>query len=80
MKNIVAYIRVSTKRQGRSGLGLEAQQEALDAYRREHGGRLLATYREVETGKTTDADRPQLSKAIAHAKALGGRSMRCQVR
>lgn len=67
--SIVAYIRVSTKRQGRSGLGLEAQQEALDAYRRENGGRLLATYKEVETGKS--ADRPELAKAIAHAKRSG---------
>jgi DNA invertase Pin-like site-specific DNA recombinase len=65
----VAYIRVSTKRQGRSGLGLEAQQEALDAYRRENGARLLATYREVESGK--DTDRPELLKAIAHAKRSG---------
>lgn len=68
-KNIVAYIRVSTKRQGRSGLGLEAQQEALDAYRRENGGRVLATYKEVETGKS--AHRPELEKAIAHAKRSG---------
>jgi len=68
-RSIVAYIRVSTKRQGRSGLGLEAQQEALDAYRRENGGRLLATYKEVETGKS--ADRPELAKAIAHAKRSG---------
>jgi DNA invertase Pin-like site-specific DNA recombinase len=69
MPPLVAYIRVSTKRQGRSGLGLEAQQEALDAYRRENAGRVLATYREIETGKT--ADRPQLARAIAHAKRSG---------
>ena len=69
MKPIIAYIRVSTKRQGRSGLGLEAQQEALDAYRRENGCRVLATYREVETGKS--ADRPELARAIAHAKRSG---------
>ena len=43
----------------------------MDAYRRENGGRLLATYREVETGKTTDADRPELARAIAHAKRSG---------
>lgn len=65
-QSFVAYIRVSTKRQGRSGLGLEAQQQALADYQREHGGRLLATYREVETGKS--ADRPELNRAIAHAK------------
>jgi DNA invertase Pin-like site-specific DNA recombinase len=67
--SIVAYIRVSTKRQGRSGLGLEAQQEALKGYQRECGGRVLATYKEVETGKS--ADRPELAKAIAHAKRSG---------
>jgi len=71
MNNTIGYIRVSTKRQGRSGLGLEAQQEALDAYRRENGGRILATYKEVETGKTTDADRQELARAIAHAKRSG---------
>ena len=65
----IGYIRVSTKRQGRSGLGLEAQQQALADYQREHGGRVLATYREVESGKT--ADRPELARAIAHAKRSG---------
>ena len=69
MSNIIPYYRVSTKRQGRSGLGLEAQQEALEAYRREHGGRGLASYKEVETGKT--ADRPELARALAHAKRSG---------
>jgi DNA invertase Pin-like site-specific DNA recombinase len=65
----VAYVRVSTKRQERSGLGLAAQQAALDQYHQESGSRLLATYREVETGKT--ADRPELAKAIAHARRSG---------
>jgi DNA invertase Pin-like site-specific DNA recombinase len=65
----IGYIRVSTKRQGRSGLGLEAQQEALRCYQQEHGGRMLACYKEVETGKT--ADRPELARAIAHAKRSG---------
>jgi DNA invertase Pin-like site-specific DNA recombinase len=69
MKPIIAYIRVSTKRQGRSGLGLEAQLQALADYQRENGVRRLATYKEVETGKS--ADRPELSKAIAHAKRSG---------
>ena len=65
----IGYIRVSTKRQGRSGLGLEAQQEALRGYQQEHGGRMLATYREVESGK--HADRPELARALAHAKRSG---------
>jgi DNA invertase Pin-like site-specific DNA recombinase len=48
---------------------LEAQQNAQDTYRKECGGRILATYQEVETGKR--ADRPELTKAIAHAKRSG---------
>ena len=69
-QSLIGYIRVSTKRQGRSGLGLEAQLMALDAYRREYGGRVLSIYKEIETGKT--ADRPELAKAIAHARRSGG--------
>ena len=69
MKNIIGYLRVSTKRQGQSGLGLDAQLEALESYRQEHGGRILATYKEVESGKK--ADRPELAKALAHAKRSG---------
>jgi DNA invertase Pin-like site-specific DNA recombinase len=69
MKSIVGYIRVSTKRQGRSGLGLEAQEETLRAYQKENGVRRLATYTEVESGKR--ADRPELAKAVAHAKRSG---------
>jgi DNA invertase Pin-like site-specific DNA recombinase len=69
MKNLVAYLRVSTQKQKKSGLGVEAQLAALDAYRAEHGGRLLATYRETESGKR--ADRPELAKALAHAKRSG---------
>jgi DNA invertase Pin-like site-specific DNA recombinase len=74
VKNVssIGYIRVSTKRQGRSGLGLEAQQQALAEYQREHGGRVLATYREVESGKHAD-NRPELGKAIAHAKRSGAK-------
>ena len=69
MKTIIAYYRVSTKRQGRSGLGLDAQQAAVDSYRRETGCRLLAAYKEVETGKS--ATRPELDRAIAHARRSG---------
>jgi DNA invertase Pin-like site-specific DNA recombinase len=59
----VAYYRVSTARQGRSGLGLEAQRTAVADYL--NGGRwkLCAEYTEVESGKR--ADRPQLEKAKA---------------
>jgi len=63
---IIAYYRVSTKRQGASGLGLDAQQAAVEAFAKANGGRIVAAYREIETGKR--ADRPELAKAIAHAR------------
>ncbi len=66
MRNLIAYYRVSSKRQGRSGLGLEAQQAAVAEYARQHGAKVLAGYTEVESGKRSD--RPELAKAIAHAK------------
>ena len=47
---LVAYYRVSTKRQGRSGLGLAAQQSAVQAYA-DGRGNVIAEYTEVETGK-----------------------------
>ena len=62
----VAYYRVSTKKQGKSGLGLEGQQSAVAEYVAQQGGNLVAQYVEVETGKSKD--RPELLKAIAHAK------------
>lgn len=68
---MVAYYRVSTARQGRSGLGLEAQREAAQGYLRSHGARLLAEYTEIETGKRND--RPELQRAIRRAKVSGAR-------
>src|SRR5207244_830921 len=63
---IIAYYRVSTKQQGTSGLGLEGQQAAVEAYARQAGARIIAKYTEVETGKR--ADRPELEKALSHAR------------
>ena len=63
---IVGYLRVSTKRQGESGLGLEGQRAAVEDHARRTGARIAAWYTEVETGKR--ADRPELAKALAHAK------------
>ena len=68
-KKIIPYYRVSTRKQGRSGLGLEAQQAEVWGFASQNGGEILAEYTEVETGKR--ADRPELTKAIAHAKLSG---------
>lgn len=69
VRTFVAYLRVSTDRQGKSGLGLEAQQAAITAFLRP-GDRLLAPpFVEVESGRS--ASRPKLREAIARAKATG---------
>lgn len=65
-KRIIGYIRVSTDKQERSGLGLEAQLSALEAYASMTGCEIIRVYREVESGKRND--RPELAKAMAHAK------------
>ena len=66
MAEIIAYYRVSTKQQGASGLGLEGQKAAVEAYALQTGSKVKAAYTEVESGKL--ADRPQLAKALANAK------------
>jgi len=66
---MVAYYRVSTDKQGRSGLGIEAQKAAVAAHVSEAGCELTGEYSELETGKKHTLDnRPALCKAIAHAK------------
>jgi DNA invertase Pin-like site-specific DNA recombinase len=62
----VAYLRVSTVRQGESGLGLEAQRATVEAFARQHGGAIVASFVEVETGKRSD--RPELGKALEVAR------------
>jgi DNA invertase Pin-like site-specific DNA recombinase len=70
MKPAIAYIRVSTVLQGKSGLGMEAQQAALARFAEAEGFSLVETFKEVETGKGADAldRRPQLAAAIKVAK------------
>jgi DNA invertase Pin-like site-specific DNA recombinase len=69
----IAYLRVSTDRQGKSGLGLEAQREAIARFAHEQGMALTAEFVEVETGKGSDAleRRPQLAAALAAARRAG---------
>lgn len=69
-RQAIAYVRVSTNSQGRSGLGLEAQQKAIEQFCEREFVELLDTYREIETGKGSDAldRRPQLSAAMRVAK------------
>lgn len=68
--NYVAYYRVSTQKQGRSGLGLEAQKEAVANFLNGGSWKLLAEFTETETGKGSKAltKRPVLKEAIDYAK------------
>lgn len=70
MKTAIAYVRVSTAQQGRSGLGLEAQQAALARFAEAEEYSLIETFQEVETGKGADAldRRPQLALALKAAQ------------
>jgi len=63
---LVAYYRVSTEKQGKSGLGLEAQRAAVQDFARRTGATIVKEYTEVESGRK--ADRPELKKALAHAR------------
>jgi len=75
-KRFIGYVRVSTAKQGHSGLGIEAQREALERFAASEGFQILRVFVEVETGKGSDAldRRPQLAAALSEA-----RRQRCSV-
>jgi DNA invertase Pin-like site-specific DNA recombinase len=75
-RRLIGYIRVSTATQGKSGLGIEAQQEALARFAQAEGYELVREFVEIETGKGADAldRRPQLAAALNE-----GRRLRCAV-
>lgn len=66
---LVAYERVSTARQGKSGLGLEAQRKAIGDYAERTGAKFLACFTEIESGRKND--RPELEKALQLARVTG---------
>ena len=74
MQPVVAYYRVSTERQGRSGLGLDAQQERCIQFAAQNGMEVVEAFTEVETGKGADVldRRPQLAAALAAARRHRG--------
>jgi DNA invertase Pin-like site-specific DNA recombinase len=69
MCRVIAYYRVSTEEQRRSGLGLEAQRQAVLSLCNSRGWEVIDEHTEVESGKR--ADRPALSAAMHHAKVTG---------
>jgi len=65
-RNYVTYYRVSTDRQGRSGLGLDAQKAEVRRYLDAHGGTELASFTEIESGRNNE--RPQLAAALRRCR------------
>jgi DNA invertase Pin-like site-specific DNA recombinase len=70
MGGMISYFRVSTSGQGKSGLGIEAQREALTRFARAEGLDIIAEHVEIESGKGADAldRRPRLAAALADAR------------
>jgi DNA invertase Pin-like site-specific DNA recombinase len=69
----ISYLRVSTARQGRSGLGLEAQQKAVEDFLNGGNWRVVKEFVEVESGKKTDRQRPVLAEAIKACRTYGAK-------
>jgi DNA invertase Pin-like site-specific DNA recombinase len=71
MQKFISYYRVSTKQQGRSGLGLAAQRESVAAYLAGVKGKLMAEFTEIEHGTRKGNNRPQLATAMAQCRVHG---------
>jgi DNA invertase Pin-like site-specific DNA recombinase len=69
ISRFVAYERVSTQRQGQSGLGLEAQRKVIEEFAKTRNAAVIGRFTEVESGK--NPDRPELAKALHLAKVTG---------
>ena len=69
MQSAIGYLRVSTQQQGHSGLGLEAQREAVQSYLNGGSWTLAAEVTEVESGKRND--RPELDRALGLCRLYG---------
>src|SRR5215472_1667667 len=67
MATFIAYLRVSTDKQGHSGLGLDAQRSAVQRHASSTGDRIAAEFVEIESGRKSD--RPELTAALAACRA-----------
>lgn len=76
-KLFIAYYRVSTKQQGASGLGLEAQRASVLNYIAHNGNKIIGEFTEIETGKNDN--RPELNKAINLTKEKNGTLVICKL-
>jgi len=70
-KKFISYLRVSTSRQGASGLGESAQKEAITDFIKRYNGKVLDEFTEVESGKGDGSNRPQLLKALEACRRTG---------
>ena len=75
MKNAIAYIRVSTQKQGKSGLGLEAQQALIQRFADQEGFQIVQTFTEVQSGKDESghSSMPRWKPLASPARPSGSR-------